>query len=157
PGRIQSLAVLPLQNYSRDPEQEYFADGMTDELITSLAQIGSLHVVSRTSAMRYKGTHESVPEIARELHVDGVLEGSVQREGNRVRITAQLIDASTDRHVWAKSYERDLKDVLSLQGEVAQAIAGEIGVRLTPQERSRLAEKKTVDPDAYEAYLKGRY
>ena len=98
-----------------------------------------------------------MPEIARELGVDGVLEGSVQRAGNRVRITAQLIDAATDRHVWAKSYERELKDVLSLQGEVAQAIAGEIGVTLTPQQRSRLADKKAVDPEAYEAYLKGRY
>jgi len=155
--RIQSLAVLPLENFSRDPDQEYFADGMTEELITNLAQIGSLRVSSRTSAMRYKKTRKSVPEIGRELGVDAVLEGSVQRAGNRVRITAQLVDAASDRHVWASSYERELSDVLSLQAEVARAIAAEIGVRLTPQERSRLARKRTIDPQAYEAYLRGLY
>jgi eukaryotic-like serine/threonine-protein kinase len=157
PLRIQSLAVLPLDNFSHDPEQEYFADGITEELITNLAQIGSVRVASRTSAMRYKGTRKSVPEIGRELGVDGVLEGSVQRAGNRVRISAQLIEAATDRHLWASSYERDLSDVLSLQAEVARAIAGEIGVRLTPQERLRLADRKAVDPEAYDSYLKGRY
>ncbi|MGH9316238.1 MAG: protein kinase domain-containing protein [Thermoanaerobaculia bacterium] len=156
-GPIQSLAVLPLENFSRDPEQEFFADGMTEELITHLAQIGALRVSSRTSAMRYKGTQKSVPEIARELNVDAVIEGSVLRVGSRVRITAQLIGAATDKHLWAQSYERDLRDVLALQGEVARAIAGEIGVTLTPQERSRLTSKKTVNPEAYEAYLKGRY
>jgi eukaryotic-like serine/threonine-protein kinase len=155
--RIESLAVLPLANLSGDPQQQYFADGMTEELITNLAQIGALRVSSRTSAMRYKGTQKSVPEIARELNVDAVVEGSVLRSGDRVRITAQLIAAATDKHLWASSYERDLRDVLGLQGEVAKAIAGEIGVRLTPQERSRLTEKKTVNPDAYEAYLKGQY
>ncbi len=156
-GRIESLAVLPLANLSGDPQQEYFADGMTEELITTLAQIGALHVSSRTSAMRYKGTQKSVPEIARELHVDAVVEGSVLRVGDRVRISAQLIQAPADRHLWASNYERDLRDVLTLQGEVARAIAGEIGIRLTPEERSRLADKKTVNPEAYEAYLKGRY
>jgi serine/threonine protein kinase/tetratricopeptide (TPR) repeat protein len=157
PHRIQSLAVLPLDNFSHDPEQEYFADGITEELITNLAQIGSVRVASRTSAMRYKGTRKSVPEIGRELDVDAVLEGSVQRAGNRVRITAQLIDAASDRHVWASSYERDLSDVLKLQADVARAIAAEIGIRLTPEERSRLARKRTIDPEAYEAYLKGLY
>ena len=157
PRRIESLAVLPLANLSGDPQQEYFADGMTEELITNLAQIGALRVSSRTSAMRYKGTQRSVPEIARELNVDAVVEGSVLRVRDRVRITAQLVQAPTDKHLWASSYERDLRDVLALQGEVARAIAGEIGVRLTPQERSRLAEKKTVNPEAYQAYLKGRY
>ncbi len=156
-GKIESLAVLPLANLSGDPQQEYFADGMTEELITDLAQIGALRVSSRTSAMRYKGMEKPLPEIARELNVDAVVEGSVLRVGDRVRITAQLIAAATDRHLWASSYERDLRDVLALQGEVARAIVGEIGVRLTPQERSRLTDKKTVNPDAYEAYLKGRY
>jgi TolB-like protein/Flp pilus assembly protein TadD len=156
-GRIESLAVLPLANLSGDPQQEYFADGMTEELITNLAQISALRVGSRTSAMRYKGTQKSVPEIGRELEVDALVEGSVLRVGDRVRITAQLIQAPTDKHLWASTYERDLSDVLTLQGEVAKAIAGEIGVRLTPQERSQLADKKTVNPEAYEAYLKGRY
>jgi serine/threonine protein kinase/tetratricopeptide (TPR) repeat protein len=157
PHRLQSLAVLPLENFSRDPDQEYFADGITEELITNLAQIGSVRVSSRTSAMRYKGSRKSVPEIGRELGVDAVIEGSVQRSGNRVRITAQLIDAASDRHVWASSYERDLSDVLTLQADVARAIAGEIGVRLTPQERSRLTRQRTIDPQAYDAYLKGLY
>ncbi|HSS44496.1 MAG TPA: tetratricopeptide repeat protein, partial [Thermoanaerobaculia bacterium] len=156
-GPIQSIAVLPLDNFSKDPEQEYFADGMTEELITNLAQIRSLHVISRTSAMAYKGTKKRVPDIGRELNVDAVLEGSVQRSSSRVRITAQLVRAATDQHLWAKSYERDLRDVLALQSEVAGAIAGEIGVTLTPQERSRLAVKRAVNPEAYEAYLKGRY
>ena len=156
-GKIESLAVLPLANLSGDPQQEYFADGMTEELITDLAQIGALRVSSRTSAMRYKGMQKLVPEIARELNVDAVVEGSVLRVGDRVRVTAQLIAAATDKHLWASSYERELRDVLTLQGEVARAIAGEIGVRLTSQERSRLANKKTVNPEAYEAYLKGRY
>ena len=157
PHRIRSLAVLPLDNFSRDPDQEYFADGVTEELITNLAQIGSVRVASRTSAMRYKGTRKSVPEIGRELGVDAVLEGSVQRAGSRVRITAQLIDAGSDRHLWASSYERDLTDVLKLQADVARAIAAEIGVRLTPEERSRLSRKRTIDPQAYEAYLRGLY
>jgi TolB-like protein/Flp pilus assembly protein TadD len=156
-GKIESLAVLPLANLSADPQQEYFADGMTDELITDLSQIGALRVSSRTSAIRYKGTRKSLPEIARELDVDAVVEGSVLRVGDRVRITAQLIQAATDKHLWASSYDRDLRDVLALQGDVARAIAGEIGVRLTPEERSRLTRTKKVDPDAYEAYLKGQF
>jgi len=156
-GQIQSLAVLPLSNFSKDPEQEYFADGMTEELITDLAKIGALKVISRTSVMQYKGTKKTVPEIARELNVDEVIEGSVQRSGDRVRITAQLIDARNDRHLWAESYERDLRDVLGLQGEVARAIAREIQVTLTPQEQTRLASARPVNPEAHEAYLKGEY
>jgi len=156
PARIRSLAVLPLTNFSRDPEQEYFADGMTEELITNLAQIGSLRVISRTSAMAYKGSKKPLSQIAKELKVDGVLEGSVGRSGNRVRITAQLIDAKTDRHVWAKSYERDLRDVLSLQSEVAQAVAGEVRAAVTPEERARLAAARPVDPEVHELYLQGR-
>jgi TolB-like protein/Tfp pilus assembly protein PilF len=155
-GRIRSLAVLPLENFSRDPEQEYFADGMTEELITNLAQIGSLHVISRMSAMHYKGSKKPLPQIARELKVDAVLEGSVGRAGNRVRITAQLIDAATDRHLWAKSYERDLKDVLSLQSEVAQAVAREVRAAVTPEERARLERARPVDPEVHELYLQGR-
>jgi TolB-like protein/Flp pilus assembly protein TadD len=156
-GRIESLAVLPLANLSADPQQEYFADGMTDELITDLSQIGALRVSSRTSTMRYKATKKSVPEIARELDVDAVVEGAVLRVGDRIRITAQLVRAATDKQLWASSYERDLRDVLALQGDVARAIAGEVGVRLTPEEHSRLTRTKSVDPDAYEAYLKGQF
>jgi TolB-like protein/Flp pilus assembly protein TadD len=154
-GRIRSLAVLPLENFSRDPEQEYFADGMTEELITNLAQIRSLHVISRMSAMHYKGSKKPLPQIAKELKVDAVLEGSVGRAGNRVRITAQLIDAATDRHLWAKSYERDLKDVLSLQSEVAQAVAREVRAAVTPEERARLERARPVDPEVHELYMKG--
>jgi serine/threonine protein kinase/tetratricopeptide (TPR) repeat protein len=154
---IKSLAVLPLENLSRDPEQEYFAQGMTDELITSLAKISALRVISRTSVMRYKGTHKPLPEIARELNVDGVIEGSILQSGDRVRITAKLIQAKTDRHLWAKSYERDQRDVLALQDDVARAIANEIKVKLTPQEQARLTSACPVNPEAHEAYLKGRY
>ena len=157
PGRIESLAVLPLANLSGDPQQEYFADGMTEELITALARISALRVTSRTSVMRYKSSSKSLPEIAKELGVDAIIEGSVTRSGSQVKITAQLIDASKDKHLWADSFQRDLKDVLALQGEVARAIASEIGVRLTPQDRLRFADKKTVNPEAYEAYLKGNY
>ena len=157
PRNIQSLAVLPLENLSHDSGQEYLADGMTEALITDLAQIGSLRVISRTSAMRYKGTKKGLPEIARELDVDGVVEGSVLRAGNKIRITAQLIHASTDRHLWARSYERDFKDILALQDEVAQAIAGQIQARLTSDEQARLSRARPVNPEAHEAYLKGRY
>jgi TolB-like protein/Tfp pilus assembly protein PilF len=157
PQQVRSLAVLPLENLSRDPEQEYFADGVTDQLITDLAQISALKVISRTSVMQYKGTHGPLPQIAQQLGVDAVVEGSVQRAGDRVRITAQLIDARTDQHLWARSYERDLRDVLALQDEVAQAIANELKIELTPHGKPRLASSKPVDPDAYEAYLKGRY
>jgi len=144
--RIESLAVLPLENLSRDPEQEYFADGMTEELITDLAKISALKVISRTSVMHYKGTHKTVPEIAKELGVDALIEGSVQRSGSRVRINTQLIHAPDDRHMWAESYERDLKDVLALQDEVARTIAGEIKVTLTPQEQRRLASARPSQP-----------
>jgi len=155
--RIQSLAVLPLTNLSGDPNQEYFSDGMTDALITGLAQLGSIKVISRTSIMRYKKTDKSLPEIAHELNVDGIIEGTVQRSGDRVRITAQLIEGSTDRHVWANGYERDLRDVLALQDEVARAIAREIKIKLTRQDQTRLAATRQVNPEAYEVYLKGRY
>jgi TolB-like protein/Flp pilus assembly protein TadD len=157
PGRIRSLAVLPLECLSTNPEEEFFADGMTDELITTLAQISALRVVSRTSVMRYKGTRKSLPEIARELKVDVVLEGTVVRSGNRVRIAGQLIDARTDTHLWAKKYESDLRDILAVQNDVAQALAQEIKIQLTPQEQARLALARPVDPLAYEAFLKGRY
>jgi serine/threonine-protein kinase len=157
PGHIGSLAVLPLANLSGDPEQEYFTDGMTEELITSLSKISALRVISRTSAMHYKKTDKTIPEIAQELKVDGIVEGSVQRAGERVRITAQLIEGASDRHLWAESYERDLKDVLALQGEVARAIAGQIRATLTPNEQARLAKSAQVDSKAYDDYLRGRY
>ncbi len=154
---IRSLAVLPLENLSGDPEQDYFADGMTEALITELGKISALRVISRQSVMRYKDTDKPVPEIARELNVDAVVEGSVLRDGERVRITTQLIRAMPERHLWAESYERDLSDVLALQGEVARAIAREIKVVVTPAEETRLASARPVNPEAYEAYLKGRY
>jgi TolB-like protein/DNA-binding winged helix-turn-helix (wHTH) protein/Tfp pilus assembly protein PilF len=154
---IRSIAVKPLENLSGDPEQEYFADGMTDSLIAALAQISALRVISRTSMMRYKGTKKSLPEIARELNVDAVVEGTVLRSGSRMRIIAELVYAPTDAHLWAKSYERDLGDVLKMQSELAQAIAAEIRIKLTPQERTRLASARPVNPEAHEAYLKGRY
>jgi serine/threonine-protein kinase len=156
-GHIRSLAVLPLQNLSRDPEQEYFADGMTEELIASLAGLKGVSVISRTSVMKYKGTTKSLPEIARELGVDGVIEGSAMNAGGRVRITAQLIEAAHDRHLWANHYERDMKDVLALQDDVADAIAGEIRAALTPAAQGRRLTHHAVDPAAYEAYLRGRY
>ncbi len=151
------MAVLPLENLSGDPQQEYFADGMTEALITNLGQIAALRVISRTSVMRYKGTKKALPEIARELGVDAVAEGSVVREGNRVRITTQLIEAKTDRHLWAHTYERDLASVLALQDDVAQAIAKEIQIKVTRQEQARLARARPVNPEAHELYLKGRY
>jgi TolB-like protein/Tfp pilus assembly protein PilF len=156
-GRISSLAVLPLKNLSNDQEQEYFADGMTEDLITRLAKIQSLRVISRTSVMWYKASKEPLPEIARRLGVDAVLEGAVLRSGGHVRITAQLIRAAPEQHLWSESYERNLWDVLALQSDVAQAIAHEIQIKLTPEERSRLTSTHTVDPEAYEAYLKGYY
>lgn len=155
--RIQSLAVLPLENLSGDPSQEYFADGMTEALITDLGKIGAVRVISRTSAMQYKGTHKTLAQIARELNVDAVLEGAVVRSGNRVRITTQLVEVSTDRHLWSEGYERDLGDVLALQDEVARAVANEVKIKLSPEERTRLANARPVNPEAYEAYLKGRY
>jgi TolB-like protein/DNA-binding winged helix-turn-helix (wHTH) protein/Flp pilus assembly protein TadD len=154
---VRSIAVLPLANFSGDPAQEYFADGMTDELITDLAKIGGVRVISRTSAMRYKGTLKGLPEIARELNVDGIIEGSVTRSGQRVRITAQLLYGPTDKHLWAEAYDRDLGDVLSLQSEVAQAIAQQVRVQITPQQKARFNAARPVNPEAYDAYSKGRY
>jgi eukaryotic-like serine/threonine-protein kinase len=154
---LQSLAVLPLDNLSGDPSQQYFADGMTDELITDLAQISGLHVISRTSAMQYKDSKKSLPQIAKELNVDGVIEGTVERVGDRVRIRAQLIDAATDRHVWAKSYERALSDILAMQDEVARGIASEIQVALTPAEHARLTNARAVNPQAHDALIRGLY
>lgn len=154
---IHSLAVLPLTNLSGDPEQEYFADGMTDELITDLAHISALRVISRTSVMHYKGTAKTLPQIGRELNADAVLEGTVQRSGDQVRIRAQLIYAPADRHLWAESYEGSLRDVLDLQNKVASAIAREIKIQVTPEEKTRLASARPVNLEAHEAYLKGRY
>lgn len=154
---MTSIAVLPLENLSKDPEQDYFADGMTDALITSLGKIASLRVISRSSVMQYKRAPKRPPQVARELQVDAVVEGTVLRSGDRVRITAQLIEASTDRHLWAESYEGDLRDVLALQDKVARVIAQEIRVKLTPQEQVRLSRSRRVDPDAHQAYLRGRY
>jgi TolB-like protein/DNA-binding winged helix-turn-helix (wHTH) protein/Tfp pilus assembly protein PilF len=154
---IRSVAVLPLENLSGDASQEYFADGMTDQLIATLGQISALRVISRTSAMRYKGALKPLPQIARELNVDAVIEGSIVRSGGRVRITAQLIEAASDRHLWAQSYDGDLRDTLALQSRVAGAIAEEIRINIEPKEQAALRNVKRVNPDAYEAYLKGRY
>ena len=155
---IRSIAVLPLDNYSGDPSQDYFAEGMTDELTADLATISRLRVISRGSAMQFKGRQRPpTPEIARILDVDAVVEGSVLRSGDRVRITAELVDARADKQLWAKSFERNSRDVLALQDELASAIAGEIHVQLTPNERTRLAAAPTVNPEAHDAYLKGRY
>jgi TolB-like protein/Tfp pilus assembly protein PilF len=154
---IRSIAVLPLENLSHDPEQEYFADGMTEALITELAQISALKVISRTSVMQYKGTKKSLPQIAKELGVDAVVEGAVQRSGDKVGITVQLIHAPSDRHLLAKSYERGLRDVLALQREIAHAITDEIKAKLTPQEQARLTTARPLNPEAHEAYLKGLY
>ena len=154
--RIESLAVLPVKNFSDDPGQEFFADGMTDDLIAGLAQIKAVKVISRTSVMHYKGTSETLPQIAKELGVDGIVEASVMRSGDRVRITAQLIDARQDRHLWASNYEREMTDVLSLQSEVVQAIANEIRVQVTPPESERLKMARSVDPEVYDATLRCR-
>ena len=154
---IHSLAVLPLQNLSTDPAQEYFSDGMTDALITDLAQIGSLKVISRTSSMQYKQTKKSLPEIAGELKVDGIIEGTVQRSGDRVRITAQLIHGPSDKHVWANSYERDLRDVFSLEREVAGDIANQIQSRLMAPKQALPSQPRLVDPEVLEAYIQGIY
>jgi serine/threonine-protein kinase len=155
--RIDSIAVLPLENLMNDPDQEYFVDGMTEALIADLAKIGALHTISRTSVMQYKDARKPLPQIARELGVDAIVEGSVLREGNQVRITVQLIHASTDRHLWADHYDRELRDILALQSEVAQSIAHEIQVTLTPQEQARLASTRQVNPEAHELYLRGKY
>jgi TolB-like protein/DNA-binding winged helix-turn-helix (wHTH) protein/Flp pilus assembly protein TadD len=157
PTGIRSLAVLPLENLSADASQNYFADGMTDELITDLAQISALRVISRTSVMVYKGARKPLPQIARELKVDAVVEGTVLRSGDQVRITAQLIEASTDRHLWSQSYKGELRDSLALQNTVARAIAEQIRINLTPREQAALRNVKVVNPQAYESFLKGRY
>jgi len=157
PGPIRSVAVLPLQNLSNDADQEYFVDGMTDELITDLAQIRALKVVSKTSIMKYKGARISVPQIGRDLGVDAVVEGSVLRSGDRVRITAQLIRTATDRHIWAAAYDGDLKDVLSLQARVAEAITEEVKLNLTAEESGRLRRGQAVNTEAFDLYLRGRY
>jgi TolB-like protein/DNA-binding winged helix-turn-helix (wHTH) protein/Flp pilus assembly protein TadD len=157
PTGIRSLAVLPLDNLSGDASQNYFADGMTDELITDLAQISALRVISRTSVMVYKGARKPLPQIARELNVDAVVEGTVLRSGDQVRITAQLIEASTDKHLWSRSYGGELRDTLALQNRVASAIADQIRINLTPREQAALKSAKAVNPEAYESYLKGRY
>jgi TolB-like protein/Tfp pilus assembly protein PilF len=157
PTPIESIAVLPLRNLSGDPEQEYFVDAMTETLITNLAKIGALKVTSRSSAMRYKDTDKPLAEIARELDVDAVVEGSAMRAGDSVRVMAQLIDPETGQALWAESYERDFANVLLLQSEVAQAIAGEVQVALTPEEAGRLAGAGTVNPEAHDNYLKGSY
>jgi TolB-like protein/Flp pilus assembly protein TadD len=154
---IQSLVVLPFENLSGDPAQEFFADGMTDALIADLAQIGALRVISRTSAMRFKRTHAPLSEIARELRVDGVVEGSALRVDDRVRITVELVDVVNDRNLWARSYERSLTDILALQSEVAHAIADEIRIQVTPDERERLGSKGAVNPAAHVTYLQGLF
>ena len=154
---IRSLVVLPFENRSGDPAQEFFADGMTDALIADLAQIAALRVISRTSAMRFKGMHPPLSELARDLRVDGVVEGSAMQVGDRVRITVQLVDVASDRSVWAKSYERGLTDILTLQSEVTHAIADEIRIQVTPEERVRLRPKGTVNPAAHVASLQGSF
>ena len=154
---IKSLAVLPLENLSADPAQDYFVDGMTEELIGSLAQIRALRVVSRMSAMSFKGSSESVTQIARDLNVDAVLEGSVQRAGRRVRIRLQLLHAPSDTYLWARDYEGELSDVLNLQTQVARAVAEEIRVQISPEERARMASVAAVNPVAHDEYLQGRY
>ena len=154
-AQVKSLAVLPLENLTPDPAQEYFADGMTDELIARLSKISALRVISRTSVMRYKNSKKSLPEIAKDLQVDAVVEGSVLRAGDRVRINARLSDA-TERQMWSESYDRDLRDILSLQSDVASAIVREVRVQVAPEESSQLASRAPVDPEAYQLYLQGR-
>src|ERR1700676_2236536 len=154
---IRSIAVLPLQNLSADPAQEYFSDGMTDALITDLAQIGSLKVISRTSSMQYKQTKKSLPEIARELNVDGIVEGTVQRAGDRVRITAQLIHGPSDKHLWANSYERDTRDIFALERDITQEIAHQVQSRLTAPQQAPLPQPRPVDPKVLDAYVQGNY
>jgi TolB-like protein/DNA-binding winged helix-turn-helix (wHTH) protein/Tfp pilus assembly protein PilF len=157
PPAISSIMVLPLENLSGDPAQEYFADGMTDALIGDLAQLGTLNVISRTSSMHYKGTKKSLPQIAGEINVDAVVEGTVQRSGDRVVVRAQLIHAATDRHLWVQTYTRDVRDVLDLQSEIAQAVAREVRIQLTPGEQARFTARGPVQPKAYDNYLQGRY
>ena len=157
PAQNKSLIVLPLENLSGDKDQDYFADGMTDDLIANLAKIHSLRVISRSTAMSYKGTHKPLSQIASELNVDAVVEGTVLRVGDRVRITAELVQVSTDRHLWADTYESQMGDILALQNRVSSAIVNEIRINLTPADVERLAKNPAVAPEAYENYLKGRY
>lgn len=156
-GAIRSIAVLPLKNLSSDPQQEYFSEGLTEELLTRLASLHQLRVISRTSVMQYKNSTKSIPQIARELNVDAIVEGAVLRDGGRVRITAQLIDAATDRHIWAESYERDEHDILALQSDVTRDIAKNIRLSLDPADRQRLAVLRKTDPQAHDDYLRGRF
>jgi TolB-like protein/DNA-binding winged helix-turn-helix (wHTH) protein len=155
--RIQSLAVLPLVNLSGDRDQDYFADGMTEQLITDLGKISELRVISRTSVMQYKGTKKPLPEIARELNVDALVEGTVLRSGDNLRITANLVQASPEKHLWAESYESEMGDILAVQGQVAQAVASAIQVKLTPEEQKRLGTTRAVNPKAHDDYLRGRF
>jgi TolB-like protein/Tfp pilus assembly protein PilF len=155
--RIDSIAVLPLENLSGDPEQEYFSDGMTEELIAELAKIGALRVISRQSVMQFKGTDKPLPEIVKALNVDALIEGSVRRFGDRVRITTQLVQASPEQNLWAESYEREMQDILTLQSDVAQAIAREIRITVTPEEEARLSRARRVDPEVYEACLRAQF
>jgi TolB-like protein/DNA-binding winged helix-turn-helix (wHTH) protein len=154
---IKSIAVLPLRNLSGDPQQEYLSDGLTEAVTTLLAQIGDLRVISGTTVTHYKHAEKTTPEIAKELGVDALVEGSVVRSGNRLLLTVQLIQTSNDRHIWANSYDRELKDVISLEGELSHEIAGQIRIRLTPEEMARFAQKRAVDLEAYALYLQGRY
>ncbi len=156
-GAIRSLAVLPLENLSGDSSQDYFVDGVTEELINHLSQITALRVISRTSVMSLKGLKLSIPQVARRLHVDGIVEGSVARIGDQVKVSAALVQSAPERQLWARSFEREVRDILALQGELAGAIANELRLRLTPGERSRVTRARTVDPEAHEAYLKGRF
>jgi len=155
--RIESLAVLPLVNLSGNPDQDYFADGMTEALTTDLGKISALRVISRTSVMQYKGTKKSLPEIARELNVDAVVEGTLARSGSHLRITANLLQAFPEKHLWAESYESELGDILTVQGQVARAVAREVQVKLTPEEQKLLGNTRRVNPKAHDDYLKGRY
>jgi TolB-like protein/tetratricopeptide (TPR) repeat protein len=157
PAHIQSVAVLPLVNLSGDKDKDYFADGMTEALTTDLGKIGALRVISRTSVMQYKDTKKTLPEIARELNVDALVEGTVARSGNHLRITANLVQASPEKHLWAETYETELGDILTVQGEVAQAVAREIQVKLTTEEKKLLGNARPVNPKAHDDYLKGRY
>lgn len=157
PPHIQSIAVLPFENLSGDPGQEYFADGMTEELVTDLGEISGLRVISRQSVMRFKGSRKPLPDIARELGVDAIVEGTVSRSGNHVRITANLLHARTDRHLWANSYDSELADVLALQGNVARSVAGAVRLKLLPGEQTRLASTRPINPEVYQAYLEGKY
>ncbi len=157
PGEITSIAVLPLKNLMGNPEQDYFVEGMHEALTAELSKISALKVISRTSTMRYKETEKGIPQIARELGVDGLIEGSVLREGDQVRITVQLIHGPSDKYLWTASFDRELRGILALHSEVARSVAGEIRITVTPAEEARLASARPVNPEAYQLYLQGRY